>query len=179
MEIYFVTGNRHKFSEAKRIIPFLEQAEMDISELQHFDQEKIVRDKAERAWQQLGKPLIVEDTGLYLDCLNGFPGPLVKWAMKTMGPEKLAELAERLGDARAEARTTVCLMDGEKTLFFSGSTKGELVMPRTTSEFDWDLIFSPDGHEETYAEMDKEDKNRISQRGKAFRKLAEHLSQRQ
>ncbi|MBN1585569.1 non-canonical purine NTP pyrophosphatase [Candidatus Uhrbacteria bacterium] len=185
MSVKFITGSRHKFAEVVAIVGdgVLEQVDIDLPEIQEVDPKAVIEAKlreAMRHGQEGG--LIVEDTSLFLDCLSaspdqpGLPGPLVKWFVKTVGQEGLWQLADRFGVYGAEARTTIGLACGPKdTRFFEGITRGTIVAPRGESDFGWDRVFRPEGRTKTFAEMDREEKNGISHRGKAVRLLRDYL----
>ncbi len=180
MALYLVTGNKHKYEEFKTILPNLERLVIDIPEIQSNDQKHIMKEKLKEVMKRRKGEFLVEDTGLYLDCMNGFPGPLVKWMIEKVGSEGLVEIAEKMDNTKAEAKTMIGLAEASGNMeFFQGVTKGKLVHPRTESEFDWDKIFQPEGHNQTYAEMNTLEKNQISQRGKALEKLREYLDSRQ
>src|SRR3989344_9423933 len=98
MPLYFITGNKNKFAEVKSVLSDIEQLDMDLPEIQDFDPHKVVRAKLIEALKHKDGEFIVEDTSLYLDCLGGLPGPLIKWFMKTIGNEGLCNLAEKLGN---------------------------------------------------------------------------------
>jgi len=85
MEIYFVTGNKNKFEEIKSIIPELIQLDLEVPEIQELDAKEVIKFKLTEAVKIHQGRFIVEDTSLYLDCLKGLPGPLIKWFMKTIG----------------------------------------------------------------------------------------------
>ncbi len=181
-----VTGNSNKILEARRILGFdLASAEPesdaypdlpDLPEIQGLDPVAVLEAKAEAAWQALGRPLIVEDTGLELEALNGFPGPLVKWLLEAVGPEGIARLAQSQGDAGATAVCALLYRDAETTVTAFGRTRGQLVLPaRGELGFGWDPIFQPDGSTRTYAELGPETKDRIGHRGRAWRALLERL----
>ena len=89
---------------------------------------------------------IIEDTSLYFDCLNGLPGPLIKWFLEKLGDKKLSEIVEKLGDDSAEAKTIIGYMDEAGNIeYFEGSIKGKIVLPQGEGGFGWDKIFMPDG----------------------------------
>ena len=85
MNLYFITGNKNKFEEVKSILPNTEQLDIDLPEIQDIDAKIIIRAKLLAALKHKDGEFIVEDTSLYLDCLGGLPGPLIKWFMKNMG----------------------------------------------------------------------------------------------
>jgi len=118
----------------------------------------------------------VEETGLELAALNGFPGPLVRWMLEAVGPEGIARTALALGDPRARAMCALAWTDGEATVVGRGATSGELVLPaRGENGFGWDPVFRPEGARRTYGEMDDAEKDAIGHRGRAWRDLLARL----
>ena len=166
-----VTGNANKRREAERIVGRpLETVAMDLPEIQSSVLIEVLRFKAEAAWQRLERPVVVEETGLELACMNGFPGPLVKWMLEAVGDEGIAKVAIRAGDPGVVARCALMLWDGHTEVIAEGSTAGRLVLPpRGDLGFGWDPVFEPDGLERTYAELGNEIKDRIGHRGRAWR----------
>ncbi len=177
--IYFITGNKKKFEEVKMMLPEVELLDVDLPEIQEIDAREIVKNKLLEALNHHKGEFIVEDTSLYLDCLKGLPGPFIKWFLKTIGNNGLAEIAEKLGNDGAEAKTIVGYAKSPKEMyFFEGTIRGRIVKPRGESNFGWDPIFLPEDHEKTFAEMNREEKNRISMRRNALSKLSEFLEKR-
>ena len=176
MTLYFITGNKNKFSEVKAIIPNVEQLDIDLPEIQDIDAKKIIRAKLLEALNYKQAEFIVEDTSLYLECLNGLPGPLIKWFMKTIGNDGLFNIAEKLGNNKAEAKTIIGYAKNPKEIYyFEGSVKGKIVSPRGKLGFGWDPIFQPEGFSKSFAELTPEEKNKISMRRIALNKLKEFL----
>lgn len=79
MSIHFITSSANKFKEIQTLVPNLERVEIDLPEIQEIDAQKIIEAKLDAAFEHHAGPFIVEDTSLYLDCMNGLPGPLIKW----------------------------------------------------------------------------------------------------
>lgn len=177
--VNFVTTNANKFREAERILGFrLRQARIGLPEIQSLKAREVAGFKAKEAYSKLRKPVIVEDTALYLKDWNGFPGALISWAVKTIGIERLCELVGRERAATAEA--CVAYYDGLRLRVFCSEISGKISeKPRGRKRFDWDRIFIPSGEKRTFAEMSMEEKNLISHRMKAFVKLREYLSHRE
>lgn len=173
--LYFVTGSAGKFDEARRVIPYLEQKDLDLIEIQHTDATEIIRPKLIEARKHHEGPVVVEDTGLHLECLNGLPGPLIKWFLKDNGAANLAEIAARHGNDRCYARTVVGYSHGSDIKYFEGVVHGRIVLPCGEFGFGWDRIFLPDGYTRTFGEMGRDEKNTISMRGKAFMQLRDYL----
>jgi len=174
--IYFITGNKNKFAEVKAILPEVKQLDIDLPEIQEIDAKEIIKEKLLEALKHKKGEFIVEDTSLYLDCLNGLPGPLIKWFLQTIGNDGLANLADKLGNDKAVAKTIIgYAKNSEKIYFFEGVIQGKIVRPKGDSNFGWDPIFLPDGHKKTFAEMSREEKNKISMRRNALNKLKKFL----
>lgn len=182
MTLYFITGNAGKFAEAKKFFPEVEQLNLDLPEIQELDSRKVIEEKLKEAVKQLNSEFaefFIEDTSLHLDCLKGFPGPLVKWLHQAVGNEGLFDLVERQANSRAEVRSVIGYVRKEKEetifRFFEGKIWGKIVFPRGEKDFAWGASFQPDGFLRTFGEMEREDKNQISMRGEAFRKLRDYL----
>ncbi|KKQ35740.1 MAG: Ham1 family protein [Candidatus Nomurabacteria bacterium GW2011_GWB1_37_5] len=176
MPLYFITGNKNKLAEVKSVIADVEQLDINLPEIQEIDAHKIIAEKLHEAFHHHSGEFIVEDTSLYLSCLNGLPGPLIKWFMQTIGNEGIARIAEKFENAEAEARTIIgYAKNKEEIKYFEGVIKGKIVKPRGETKFGWDPIFQPDGYDKTFAEMKAEEKNNISMRRLALEKLKEFL----
>ena len=168
-----VTGNAGKIAEARLAVGAdLEAVEVDLPEIQSLDYLEVLRAKADEAWRHVGRPLVVEEAGLDLAALNGFPGPLVKWMLQAVGAEGLARAGAALGNVRAAARCFLLYKDGGREIVAEGRTEGTLVLPgRGTHGFGWDPVFLPDGSALTFAELTGAEKGAVSHRGKAWREM--------
>ncbi len=175
-----VTGNSGKLAETRRILGFdVESEALDLPEIQALDMQEVVRAKGDEAYRRLRRPVVVEETGLELAALNGFPGPLVKWMLEAVGAQGIARTAHALGDPRATARCLLLYLDGEESILGEGATSGTLVLPpRGDAGFGWDPVFQPDGHRLTYSELGDEDKDRMGHRGRAWKHLRQGLGAR-
>jgi non-canonical purine NTP pyrophosphatase (RdgB/HAM1 family) len=173
-----VTGNSNKVEEAERICGLaLGHVDVDLPEIQSGLLAEVAREKAREAWRRLERPVIIEETGLELAALNGFPGPLVKWMLDAVGPEGIARTAAALGDPRASATCLLVLYDEAEEVSGEGRTEGRLVLPgRGAHGFGWDPVFLPEDESLTYAELGAARKDEIGHRGRAWRALAEKLS---
>ena len=173
----FVSGNPDKLLEARRLCgESLRSVDLDLPEIQSLDIVEVLHYKAEVASARVRGPFIVEETGLELEAMNGFPGALVKWMLLSTGAEALAEIARLLGDKRATARCCLLYRDGTTSVLGQGSTNGTLVLPaRGSHGFGWDPVFVPEGETRTYAELEPAHKDRLSHRGRAWRDLRDCL----
>jgi XTP/dITP diphosphohydrolase len=142
-------------------------------------------EKARAIASALGEPAIADDSGIEADALDGGPGPRsARFAGEgASDAENLAKLVEMIGDDPSDARTAryrcvaaIAWPDG-RALHAEGVCEGTLVVaPRGAAGFGYDPIFVPEGEHRTMAELEDDEKDRISHRGRAFRALAELLS---
>ena len=175
--LILVSSNPNKGIEAERIlgVPLLRVA-LALPEIQAATVEEITRYKIEVARSKGYGRLIVEDVSLGFDELGNFPGPYVRWLLEAAGGKGLAAIAYALNNRAAKAQCCVGYWNGRDLHTFLGETAGEiLVEPRGERHFGWDPWFLPRGSSKTFAELSDFDKDAISHRGKAYRKLAEHL----
>jgi XTP/dITP diphosphohydrolase len=174
--IYFATSNTYKFAEAKVLLPMLEQAPMDIPEEQSIDALYVVKQKLANAIKKHDGPIMVEDTSLYLEGLNGFPGPLIKWMSKAVGNQGIYELCKKINNRRAVAKTVIGYSDKNGDChYFEGEVGGMITSPVGNDGFGWDSIFLPDGLSESFAEMGDSHKVAFSMRTQAFSQLKSHI----
>ena len=188
--ITFVTGNKKKLEEVKRILsadagdgsgcglPFeLTNHKIDLPELQG-DTLHIAKEKCALAAEKVGGAVITEDTSLCYNALKGLPGPYCKWFLDSTGLQGLNDMLAFTDDKSAYAQTVVafCPGPGQEVLTFDGRTQGKIVPARRgdLAAFGWDPVFEPtEGGGLTYAEMTKEGKDAISHRSRAFAQLRE------
>jgi len=177
--LYFITGNDDKFREVKELLPEIQRLDIDLPEVQSLDPEVVIREKLNAARDQRSGSFIVEDTSLYLDGLNGFPGPLIKWLMQAVGNQGIYELTSRIMDYGAIAKTMIGYSDADGNVtYFESSLIGKIVAPVSEpgQGFGWDEIFQPDGTSESFAEMGNELKAEFSMRSDAVKKLKQFLA---
>ena len=176
-QLILVSSNPNKGIEAERIlgVPLLRVA-LSLPEIQAATVEDITRYKLEVARTKGYGELIVEDVSLGFDELGNFPGPYVRWMLEAAGGNGLAVIAYALRNRTARAQCCVGYWDGSDAKLFTGECVGEvLVEPRGQRHFGWDAWFQPQGSDKTFAEMNDGEKDALSHRGHAYRKLAEHL----
>eukprot|EP00262_Sarcandra_glabra_P008654 TRINITY_DN22269_c0_g1_i1.p1 TRINITY_DN22269_c0_g1~~TRINITY_DN22269_c0_g1_i1.p1 ORF type:complete len:205 (-),score=38.25 TRINITY_DN22269_c0_g1_i1:122-736(-) len=178
--VTFVTGNAKKLEEVRTIlgnsIPF-QSLKLELPELQG-EPEAISKEKARLAAKEVNGPVLVEDTCLCFNALNGLPGPYIKWFMEKIGHEGLNNLLKAYEDKSAYALCVFSLALGSNVepLTFLGKTEGKIVPAKGPADFGWDAVFQPDGYQQTYAEMPKEEKNKISHRFKALAMVKSHFA---
>ena len=176
-QITLVTGNPNKLDELRVVFPqhvSLTYKKLDIVEIQGEPRE-IVTDKLQRAYDAVRGPVIVEDVSAELGCHGGLPGPYIKYYEKQLGSEALWRLSNNEPDKKAIIRCTIGFYDGKTMHIDEGVVHGSVVAPRGQNGFGFDFVFVPDGYNTTIAEMTPDEKNAISWRGLAVRKLAAKL----
>jgi non-canonical purine NTP pyrophosphatase (RdgB/HAM1 family) len=175
MSLYFITGNKGKFEEVKAVIPSVEQLDIDLPEVQSINSQEIIEAKLQSAFEHHEGAFIVEDNSFTLKGMNGLPGPLVKWFLKSIGNEGIVKLAELFG-TEVDAKVIIGYAENlESIQYFEGSIRGTIVEPRGDKGFGWDPIFQPEGYEKTFGEMEQEEKNSFSMRRVAVEKLKEAI----
>lgn len=178
MKLFLVTANKHKFEEMHRIMAeygiALEQKALEIPEPDLGSIEKVAEHKARHAYEALHVPVITEDTGVYFDAYNDFPGLFAKRVYLGIGFEGLLALINAAKDKGARFRTAACYYDGKTMKVFSGELKGRLLSKIVSVDKDrlpYEKLFVPEGHSKALVEIPIEEKNRISHRQEATRKL--------
>jgi XTP/dITP diphosphohydrolase len=183
MRLRFLSGNAHKIREAVAIMApmgiTVVPLAIKMEELQTPDTEAIVKDKVAKAFHTIGHPLFVEQRGLFIDKLNGFPGGLTQVFWDTLEAYRVSELFGQGSDTGVTARTIIGYCNGRTVHCFSGEVRGRIAAePRGDPAFQWDCVFIPDGFTETFAEMGDR-KSSISMRRIALDALATHLKSKE
>lgn len=182
IDIRFLSRNEFKLKEAAEILAAVGvkviPLKASIEELQTQDMEALVKDKTLKAFGKVGRPLFVEQTGLFLNHLNGLPGGLTQIFWDTLQADRFSELFGTVADPRVIARTVVGYTDGKQFFSFTGEIAGTIAAaPKGPREFQWDCVFLPDHEGRTFAEMG-EQKNTISMRRRALDEFAAFLLSR-
>lgn len=186
--LYFVTSNEFKLKEASEILGIkIKSININVDEIQDIDIDKIIKHKVIASYKAINKPVMVEDTGLYIEALNGFPGGLIKWLMKSIGTtgslefgtknNNIIKLLENYNNKKIYAKTSVAIAYSYETIIITnGILKGAISNnPVGNNGFGWDDIFIPEGYNKTLAQMTIQQKNEISMRKIAFSRIKEHI----
>ncbi|NJE04220.1 XTP/dITP diphosphatase [Thermococcus sp. MV11] len=181
MRLAFITSNPGKVEEARKYFEPLGvevyQLKVDYPEIQADTLEEVAEYGARWLAERLDGPFFLDDSGLFIDALNGFPGVYSAYVYRTLGVDGILKLMEGVEDRRAHFRSVIAYWDNELYLF-TGRVEGEITREkRGTMGFGFDPIFKPTGFEETFAEMTTDEKNRISHRGRALKAFAEWLKE--
>lgn len=159
----FVTGNANKVREFEEILKIkLNNKSIDLVEIQSTNVSDVTKHKVKEAFDKIGKPVIVEDTGLFIYDINDFPGALIKFYLRDLGCDGICRFH---AGSYARAETVIGYYNGNQMRLFKGVVKGTLAIePKGTNGFGWDKIFIPNGQSKTYAEMTADEKNKYSMR---------------
>lgn len=180
---YFVTSNINKFQEARRVLSEYKIATAKLKvgaiEIQDDSLENIAKASALDAVKNCGLPIFVEDAGLFVEALNGFPGPYSAYVYRTVGTKSILKLMKNIKNRSAHFQSVIAFSSSEEQpTCFHGRVKGKISsQERGTSGFGYDPIFEPSkGDGRTFAEMTTTEKNQYSHRAEALRKFAEWYS---
>jgi len=170
--LFFASSNKNKYDEAKNIaskfglkLMFLKS---HLQEIQANNLEDIARHKVLQAYSICSKPVIVEDDGLFIKSLNGFPGPYSSFVFDTIGNKGLLRLVSKPRDALFRSIIAYCERDGDVHLF-SADVKGTISRKEQGVKWGFDPIFIPFGQNKSYSEI--AEKNQISHRYLALKKF--------
>ena len=175
-ELFFVSSNTHKFTEAERILSNLG---LDISlfkttleEIQSNSLNEIAIRKALDAYSKVQKPVIIEDDGLFIDSLNGFPGPYSSYAYDTIGNKGIMSLLEKIESRNAKFVAIIAYCNGVDDIqLFESSIPGKISLSIEEGGWGYDPIFIPDGESKTFANIS--DKDKFSHRSASLKKFSD------
>lgn len=189
MKLVFATNNQHKLHEIKHLLDGSFEL-LSLNDIECFDdipenQETIEGNASEKAfyiWNKYQLNCFADDTGLEIEALNGEPGVYsARYAGDEKSPEKNIELVlqkmAKIKNRKARFKTVISLVIDGKEVQFEGIVEGTILEKKKgQSGFGYDPIFQPDESQFSFAEMPLGEKNKISHRGRATRKLVEYLT---
>lgn len=147
MRINFITGNPQKVAIAQAgLAPFeIVQNNIDLPELQSMSLKEIAIESAKHAMQILNQPLMLTDSGFFIDGLNGFPGPFVKWTNKTLTNHDFLAMLLNKGTRRAHTEDCVVFAEpGKKPQVFYSKISGHIVETADQGPSSISQLFIPD-----------------------------------
>jgi XTP/dITP diphosphohydrolase len=181
--IFFATGNINKFNEARDVLSHygisVGMLRLKGDEIQSDKLREIAQTSVINAYNRSHLPIFVEDAGLFINALSGFPGPYAAYVYKTIHNNGILRLMKDATDRQAKFQSVIAYCDqtlcGPKC--FEGESKGEIILSehkkQGKSAFGFDPIFQPVGSSKSFAEMTIEEKNDFSHRAMAIREFAE------
>ena len=172
-DVLFVSSNKNKFNEAKNILSKnginLGFFKSSLREIQADSLKEIASLKVDEAYRQCNKPVIVEDAGLFVESLNGFPGPFSSYVFKTIGNSGILRLVKT--NRKAKFQSVVAYCDNKfGVVLFDAKVEGKISKNSKGKGWGYDPIFTPNGQNKTYAMLSN--KNQISHRYKALKKFS-------
>ncbi len=172
-DVLFVSSNKNKFNEAKNILSKnginLGFFKSSLREIQAESIKEIAALKVDEAYRQCNKPVIVEDAGLFVESLNGFPGPFSSYVFKTIGNSGILRLVKT--NRKAKFQSVVAYCDNKfGVVLFDAKVEGKISKNSKGKGWGYDPIFIPNGQNKTYAMHSN--KNQISHRYKALKKFS-------
>ena len=171
-DLFFVSSNIHKFKEVKTILESfnisIQFFKLNLEEIQSNSIKEIALKKAQDAFSKCKKPLIIEDDGLCIDSLDGFPGPYSSYVYETIGNQGILNLLEKNRNAKFISTITYC--DKKNLESFEGKLDGYISKSEKGNSWGYDPIFIPKNTKKTFAELI--DKNNLSHRYKALKKFS-------
>jgi XTP/dITP diphosphohydrolase len=179
--IVFVTGNAGKFSEIQEILDSVGieaiQNKGVYPEIQADDLEPIAAASAKAAAIDLNIPVLVDDSGIFIHALNGFPGPYSRFVEDHLGNPRVLKLMENETNREAYFKTVIAFCEpGKEPMTFSGIVEGKIAFEeRGSGGFGFDPIF--EYGEKTFGELGTEFKNTISHRRRALDKFIEWIKE--
>jgi XTP/dITP diphosphohydrolase len=182
--VFFATGNINKFNEVRSI---LHQYHISVGmlklkgdEIQSDSLKEIAQKSVIYAYKRCQLPIFVEDAGLFIDALSGFPGPYAAYVYKTIHNSGLLKLMDGSKERNAKFQSVIAYCGQEavcEPVLFEGEVNGQITLAERKEQgksgFGFDPIFQPSGNEKTFAEMTIIEKNHYSHRAMAIRKFAE------
>lgn len=190
IDLVFATNNQHKLEEARSILG-TEANILSLKDIGCFDElpetgdtlEFNAHQKARYVFEKYGHSCFADDTGLEVDGLGGEPGVYSAryaglQANSDANMDRLLREMASLTDRRARFRTVISLILPEVSMRFDGVITGSIAYEKKgTGGFGYDPLFIPTGQERSFAEWSPEEKNALSHRGVAIRRMADWLAQ--
>jgi len=178
--ITYITGNWAKIASAKQIIEplgyVIDNIKMETPEIQADDVTEVAKYSAKWACEKLGRAVLKNDSGLFVNGLKGFPGAYTHYADDTIGVEGLLKLMDGLEDRRAYFKESLAYCEpGKEPVVFEGITKGKIDVKKSgTYGWSWDFVFIPEGQEKTLGCFPDEERWKLWSVD-CYKKLVEYL----
>ncbi len=192
MKLIFTSQNQGKAKEIEKLLPSNFQIQT-LKDIQFFDEleesqntfQGNAQQKAQFIHQKFKLNCFSEDSGLEIEALNGEPGVYsARYASDPANPisnderniQKVLQNLKGIENKNAQFKTVICLILNQNEYFFEGVIQGEIINEkRGKNGFGYDPIFIPNGYDKTFAEMDINEKNKISHRARAINKMVDFL----
>jgi XTP/dITP diphosphohydrolase len=170
--LFFVSSNNHKYYETKKIlnsfginIGFFKS---DLEEIQSHSLTEIAIKKVKNAFQKYQRSIIIEDDGLFIESLDGFPGPYSSYVFQTIGNKGILQLLKQ--NRKAKFVSIISFYDGKNLKSFTGQINGVISKTQKGKGWGYDPIFIPVNFNKTFASIPN--KNELSHRYQALKKFS-------
>jgi len=182
-DLVFITSNTNKVVEVKGILKEygIESKHMDLEypEIQADSIHEVALTSARHLCERVNRPFFIEDAGLFIEALEGFPGPYSSYVHKTIGNSGILKLMERVQQRASKFESVVAYADSiREIVVFRGVAEGNISLEARGEGWGFDPIFIPKGANKTYAEMGIDAKQRLSHRRTALERFAVWINQR-
>lgn len=180
MDLLFATSNKHKVSEANKVgrkfgVRF-RQINVKYPEVRDNSVSKVALDGIRFVYPKVKRPVVVEDSGLFIKALNNFPGSYSRYVFDRVGVQGILNLMRLKKDRNAFFTSVVAYSNGKSFRVFEGVVEGTITKtPMGSSGFGFDPIFIPKGFDKTFAE-EPSLKEMVSHRSRAFERLCKWLA---
>jgi XTP/dITP diphosphohydrolase len=185
--LIMVTHNKRKIAEANEIAQAygievqMPQGGTEKLEIQSDSLQEVSKFSALEAYKTIQKPLVVDDSGLFVNSLHGFPGVYSASVLATIGNQGVLRLMEQVEDRKAHFECCITFYDGKNIRQFTEKVEGDITFNEKGDKgFGFDPIFAPDTYKgRSFGEFEIAEKNKISHRGKAFESFFKWYSNEQ
>lgn len=197
MKLLVATNNKHKLKEISEILNIFNINNIELLCASDFNKTIMPAEignsyhenaeiKASAFYKEIGLPTISDDSGLEIDFLDGAPGIYSSSFGGEEGNhkknrEKLLNILnkDKINEATARFRCIICYIDNEEKFFVEGVVEGKIIAEeRGSNGFGYDPMFVPNGYNQTFAELNDFEKNKISHRARAIQNLIKELGKR-
>ncbi len=182
MDLKFITSNVHKYDEALLIGEKyginISHENLEYIESQNDSFSEIARFSLDNLKEEIQGDFFIEDAGLVIECLNGFPGPYSSFVYSTIGNQGILELMKNEKNRDAKFISTVGLFYKNKEFLFVGECHGSIASEiKGEYGFGYDPIFIPDYKNISFGELDMDEKSSLSHRSIAINKMIKFLKE--
>ena len=182
--ITYVTGNWAKIASAKQALEPLgfkvDNIKMETPEIQADDVLEVSKYSAKWAAEKLNKPVLKNDTGLFVKSLNGFPGVYTHYVQDTITEEGLLKLMEGIEDRSAYFKESIAYCEpGKEPVVFYGITKGKIDTKKSGKYgWSWDFVFIPEGETKPLGNFEDEKRWSFWKSSEVYKDLANYLNKK-
>jgi XTP/dITP diphosphohydrolase len=180
--LYFASTNHNKYLEIESILQkyciSVVFSKLVLTEIQSDSIEEIAIEKSKYAFTEISRPVIVEDDGLFIYELNGFPGQYSSYVYKTIGNDGILKLMNNSKQRSAVFKSSLAFSDDMNHYGFTGEAEGRIAFDITEGGWGYDPIFIPNGSDLTYGQLQMLNrKTEFSHRAKALNRFAQWYNQ--